>query len=329
MLNPDLKLNENLFNEDVEKAATREGFGDSLLELAEVNPNIVVLCADVTESTQVHKFAERFPERYLEVGIAEQNMAGIAAGLAISGKIPFITSYAAFSPGKNLETIRTTCVYNQANVKIAGHHAGIVTGEDGATHQATEDIAQIRSMPGIDILVPCDYIEAKKITIASINTTGPIYMRFSRPKTPIITSEETPFEKRKMFKFWISDNAQVTIFATGHMTYHALLAAKELEEEGINTFVINTPTISPLSDELVTEFTKVTHAVVTVEDHQVKGGLGSAISESLAKSTPYPIEFIGLQNIFAESGSADELLKKYKMDKDAIKDAVKKVVSRK
>lgn len=329
MLNPNLKLNTKLFDEDVEVAPTRAGFGDGLVSLGETNPNVVALSADLTESTQAHKFAEKFPERFFQIGIGEQNMAAIAAGLGVTGKIAFISSYATFSPGKNWETIRTTCVYNQANVKIAGHHAGIMTGPDGATHQATEDIAITRCWPNIEIYVPCDSVEAKKATIASANTQLPVYIRYTRDKTPVITTEETPFEAGKQQDFWIHDNPQATIFATGYMLYYALLAAKELEEEGFPVLVVNVATIKPLDVDGILRFTGHTKAVVTVEDHQVMGGMGSAIAEVLAKTNPLPIEFIGLQNTFAESGDWKAILEKYNMDTKAIKAAVKKVIGRK
>ncbi|HSA84349.1 MAG TPA: transketolase C-terminal domain-containing protein [Patescibacteria group bacterium] len=329
MLNPNLKLNTKLFDTDVEIQPTRKGFGEGLLELGEKNPNVVGLAADLTESTYAHLFAEKFPERFFEVGIGEQNMAAIAAGLAVSGKIPFIASYATFSPGKNWETIRTTCVYNKANVKIAGHHAGVMTGPDGATHQATEDIAITRCWPGIEIHVPCDAIEAKKATIASVNTDLPVYLRYTRDKTPIITTEETPFTVGKMQDFWVTDNPEVTIFATGYMLYYALVAAKELEDEGFPVLVINVATIKPLDEEAIMRFTGHTRAIVTVEDHQVQGGMGSAIAEFLAKTNPLPMEFVGLQNTFAEAGPWKEIIEKYGMGVKSIKDAVKKVAGRK
>jgi transketolase len=329
MLNPNLKLNSKLFDADVEHKPTRAGFGEGLLQLGIDNPNIVGLSADLAESTYAHLFAEKFPERFFEIGIGEQNMAAVAAGLAVSGKIPFLSSYATFSPGKNWETIRTTCVYNKANVKIAGHHSGIMTGQDGATHQATEDIAITRCWPVIEIYVPCDAIEGKKATIASAAVDGPVYLRYTREKTPVITTEETPFAVGKMQDFWVSDNPQVSIFATGYMLYFALLAAKELEEEGFPTLVINVATIKPLDEEGIMKFTGHTKAIVTVEDHQVNGGMGSAIAEFVAKTNPLPMEFIGLQNTFAESGGYKEILSKYGMDTKAIKEAVKKVINRK
>jgi transketolase len=329
MLNPNLKLNEKLFDKDVEVKPTRAGYGLGLLHLGETNPNVVALCADLTESTHNHLFAEKFPDRFFEMGVAEQNMAAVAAGLGVTGKIAFISSYATFSPGKNWETIRTTIVYNQSNVKIAGHHSGIMTGPDGATHQATEDIAITRCWPDIHIYVPCDAVEAKKATIASAQTTLPVYLRFSRDKTPVITTEETPFAAGKLQDFWTNENPQATIFATGYMLHYALLAAKELEEENIPVLVVNVATIKPLDEEGITQFTAKSKAVVTVEDHQVMGGLGGAIAEYLAKTNPLPIEFIGLQNTFAESGTPKELIEKYGMGVKSIKEAVKKVISRK
>lgn len=329
MLNPDLKLNSKLFDEDAEIKPTRTGYGEGLLVLGEKNPNVVALCADLTESTCTNLFAQKYPERFFQVGVAEQNLAAIAAGLGVSGKIPFISSYAVFSPGKNWETVRTTIVYNNSNVKVAGHHAGIMTGPDGVTHQATEDIASVRSWPKIKILVPCDSIEGKKATIAAGEITGPVYLRFSRDKTPIITTDQTPFQIGKIQTFWISENPVATIFAMGYMLYYALLAAKELETEGINILVANVSTIKPLDEKTILSLTKQTGAFVSVEDHQITGGLGGAIAEWGAKNIPTPMEFIGLQNTFAESGTSRELIEKYKMGKNHIKSAVKKVIQRK
>lgn len=329
MLNPKLNLNNKLFDEDVEKDATRVGYGKGLLKLGQENPNVVALCADLTESTNAHLFAKEFPDRFFEVGVAEQNMASVAAGLGVSGKVAFISSYATFSPGKNWETIRTTIVYNAANVKIAGHHSGIMTGPDGATHQATEDIAITRCWPGIDIFVPCDALEAEKATIAAGKTTNPTYLRYSRDKTPFMTTPQTPFVSGKMQDFWISENPQATIFATGYMLYYALVAAKELEDEGIHSTIVNVSTIKPLDTEGILNFTNQTGAVVTVEDHQVMGGMGSAIAEVLARTNPLPIEFIGLQDTFGETGNPKELVEKFGMGPQGIKEAVKRVIRRK
>lgn len=329
MFNKDLKLNPKLFDKDVKMDATRSGYGEGLLILGEQDPNVVVLVADVSESTKSEEFAKKFPERFFEVGVAEQNMAAIAAGLGISGKTAFISSYATFSPGKNWETIRTTIIYNNSDVKIAGHHAGIMTGPDGATHQATEDIASIRAWPNIKIFVPADSIEAKKATIAAGKIKGPVYIRFSRDKSPVMTTLETPFEPGKIQVFWTSNKAKVVIFGMGWLLYQALLAAKELETEGIEVLVANVATIKPLDESTIVELAKKTGAVVTIEDHQITGGLGGAIAEVLARTNPTPMEFVGLQDTFGESGKPQELIKKYKMDKDAVKAAVKKVLLRK
>lgn len=329
MLNSTLNLNQKLFDETVEQKPTRNGYGDGLINLGDTNKDVLVLTADLSESTRCEGFVKKYPERFFDCGVAEQNMAAIAAGMGVTGKIPFISSYATFSPGKNLETVRTTIVYNQSNVKIAGHHSGIVTGPDGATHQATEDIAIMRSLPNIQVIVPCDAFEAKKATIEAAKIKGPVYLRFTRDKTPLITTEQTPFEVGKMQKFWTSEKPQVAIFGTGYMLYYGLLAAKELEEEGIPSLVINTATIKPLDEITLIEIAKETNALVTLEDHQVHGGLGGAISECLSKNYPVNIEFIGLQDTFAESGSPKDLLEKYGMDKNHIKEAAKKVIARK
>jgi transketolase len=328
MLNPDLKLNQNLFEKTVEKRATRDGFGDALVELGKTNPNVVVLTADLAESTRVENFAKQFPERFFEVGVAEQNMVAIAAGLGISGKIAFTTSYAVFSPGKNLETVRTTIAYNQSNVKIAGHHSGLQTGPDGATHQATEDIAIMRSLPGMIVFSPCDAVEAKKATFEAAKIFGPVYVRLTRDKTPVITTEATPFDRNKIQTFWISENPKTTIFATGYLLYQTLLAAKNLEEQGINVLVANVSTIKPADEETIAELAAKSGKVVTVEDHQVAGGMGSMIAEVLAKHHPTPIKFVGLQDTFGESGQPLGLIKKYGMDEKAIEEAVKRIIEK-
>ncbi len=326
MLNKDLKLNIKLFDKDVEMKATREGYGQGLLIAGEKNPNVVVLTADLSESTQAHHFEHKYPERFFEVGIGEQNMAAIAAGLAATGKVAFISSYATFSPGKNWETIRTTAVYNWANVKIAGHHAGIMTGPDGATHQATEDVAITRVWPKMTVFVPCDALQATHATVAAAEIDGPVYIRYTRDKTPMLTTAETPFEPGKVQSFWIEDSPVATIFSMGYMTYYALVAAKELAEEHIHVEVVNVPTIKPLDEAGIVNAVNKSGAVVTVEDHQVIGGLGSAIAELLATKRPTRMSFVGLRDTFAESGKTGELLAKYKMDTPAIKDAVKSLM---
>lgn len=329
MVEPAAKLNPKLFAADVLQQPTRDGYGEGLVAAGEKNPNVIALCADLTESTRTEAFAKQFPDRYIELGVAEQNMAAIAAGLGVSGKIPFIASYATFSPGRNWEQIRTTVAYNDANVKIAGHHAGISVGPDGATHQATEDIAIMRTMPNMRVWVPCDAIEAKKATLAAAKVWGPIYLRFQREKTPIMTTDRTPFVPGKAEIFWQSKRADVLIVGCGGLLYNALVAAHELANEKIGTIVLNCHTIKPIDEKKITELAKRTGAVVTVEEHQVSGGLGGAVAEVLAKHAPMPIEFIGLQDTFGESGPPDALIEKYGMSVKDIKTAAKRALRRK
>ena len=327
--NPAAKLNQKLFDTDVEQKATRDGYGAGLVAAGDLDPNVVVLCADLTESTRSEAFSKKFPERFFEIGVAEQNLAAIAAGLGISGKIPFISSYATFSPGRNWEQIRTTISYNDSNVKIAGAHAGISVGPDGATHQAVEDIATMRVMANMKVFVPCDAIEARKATVAAAKIWGPIYLRFAREKSPVITTEETPYTPGKAEVFWDGKKPQAAIIATGPLVHKALLAARDLEKEGIETVVLDVHAVKPLDEAKVAEAAKRAGAVVTVEEHQVAGGLGGAIAEFLAKTEPVPMEFIGLQNVFGESGPPEELLEKYGMGAKDIVAAVKRVVKRK
>jgi len=328
MINESVKLNPKIFEADAEKKAIRDGYGEALVILGEQDKNVVVLCADLAESTRSHFFKEKFPERFFEVGVAEQNMAAVAAGLGISGKTVFISSYATFSPGRNWEQIRTTVCYNDSNVKIAGHHAGLMTGPDGATHEATEDIAIMRALPSMRVFVPCDAIEAKKATIAAAKIWGPVYLRFAREKSPVVTTEDTPFVPGKAEIFWESKKPQVAIFACGALVHNAILAAKELEKEGIGTIVLNIHTIKPLDEKTIVEAAKKTGAIVTVEEHQIAGGLGGAVAEVLAKKLPTPMEFIGLQNVFGESGSPWDLIERYGMGVEAIKEAVRHVLKK-
>lgn len=329
MLNPHLYLNTKVFDADVKQKPTRDGFGSGLVQLGQKDTNVVVFTADLSESVRTEEFAKTFPERFFECGVAEQNMATIAAGFAVSGKTAFISSYATFSPGRNWEQLRTTTVINNANVKIAGHHAGVMTGPDGATHQATEDIAITRVWPGMKVLVPCDAIEAEKVTIAAGELYGPMYLRFTRDQSPILTSDKTPFDIGKARVFWIDEKPEVAILGTGYMVYYCLLAAKALEKEGIPVLVVNYSTIKPLDEKILLDVASQAKAIVTVEDHQITGGLGGAVAELLAKTYPIPMEFVGLQDTFAESGKPIELLKKYRMDDKAIIEAVKKVIKRK
>ncbi|KKU14929.1 transketolase [Candidatus Wolfebacteria bacterium RIFCSPLOWO2_01_FULL_45_19] len=329
-VNSRAKLNSKLFDKDVEQKAIRDGYGPGLVSAGEENPNVVVLCADLSESTRSEDFAKKFPERFFEIGVAEQNMAAIAAGLGVSGKIPFISSYATFSPGRNWEQIRTTISYNDSNVKIAGHHAGLVTGPDGATHQAVEDIATMRVLANMKVFVPCDAIEAKKATIAAAKIWGPIYIRFAREKSSVLTTEATPYTPGKAEVFWESKKKpKAVIIGCGLLMYNALLAAKELEEDGIDVAVINNHTIKPLDEKTILEYAKKCGAVVTVEEHQISGGLGGAVAEFLSKNAPTPMEFVGMQGVFGESGPGKELIDEYGMGvKDVIR-AVKKAIKRK
>jgi len=332
-LYPEAQLNQKIFDTDVEQKPIRDGYGQGLLLAGEQNPNVVVLCADLSESTRSDAFAKRFPNRFFEVGVAEQNMATIAAGLGVSGKVPFISSYATFSPGRNWEQIRTTISYNNSNVKIAGHHAGISVGPDGATHQAIEDIATTRVMANMKVFVPCDAVEAKKATLAAAQVWGPVYLRFAREKSPIITTENTPFIPGKAEIFWHPPSGgpkpQVAIIACGALLYQALCAARELEKEKIGVIVVNNHTVKPLDERKIVEIAKKTGGIVTVEEHQVLGGLGGAVAEVLAKHYPAPIEFIGMQDVYGESGPPAKLIEKYGMGKTAIMRAVHKVIKRK
>jgi len=325
-INPDLKLNTKMFDEKVEQIPIRQGFGEGLLEAGEENLQVVGLCADLTESTKMDLFAKKFPERLIEMGVAEQNLASVASGLAAMGKIPFISSYAMFSPGRNWEQIRTTICYNNQPVKIAGSHAGISVGPDGGTHQAIEDIAITRVIPRMVVVSPCDAIEAKKATLASVDTGTPVYIRLAREKTPIITTGTTPFEIGKAQIYWQSTKPQVGIVATGALLHKALLATKELEGKGIEVEVMNLSTIKPLDEKAIIELAKKTGRIVTVEEHQISGGMGSAVAECLVKNFPVPMKFIGVDDQFGQSGTPDELIKHYGMDTESIIKAVTKIL---
>ncbi len=331
LANPQLRLVENLFDlKSIEQKPTRNGYGDGLLELGKKNPNVVVLCADLKESTRSEPFAKAYPERFIEVGVAEQNMASVAAGLAGVGKIPFISSYAMFSPGRNWEQVRTTICYNERHVILAGAHAGVSVGPDGATHQAIEDIALVRIIANMTVIVPCDAIEARKATIAAADLKGPVYLRFAREKTPVFTTDETPFRVGKAEILMKSDKKpDVAIIGCGPLLHNAMRAAKELEENGIGVTIVNNHTIKPMDERAIVAVAKEAGAVVTVEEHQVQGGMGSAVAEVLAKNHPVPMEFIGVQSRFGESGSPSELLEYFGMGVSHILDAAKRVIKRK
>lgn len=316
MLNQDQNLNPKLFDDDVEMVPTRNGFGEGLVMAGEENPNVVALCADLTESTRIEAFKLKFPERYIQVGVAEQNLVTVASGMAACGKIPFTSSYATFSPGRNWEQIRTTICYNNVPVKVVGSHAGISVGPDGATHQAIEDIAIMRALPNMVVVVPADSIEAKKATLAIAKTTMPSYLRLSRDKVPTITTESSPFEIGKAQV--LTEGKEVTIIACGQMVYHALLAAKELTEQKISTRVINCSTIKPLDSKTILKAAEETRALVTVEEHQVTGGLGGAVSELVSQHFPVPLKIVGIEDHFGESGEPSQLLKKFGLTKEDI-----------
>jgi transketolase len=329
MLNDSQKLNPKLFKEAVEEVPVRNGFGEGLAKAGEEDPRIVGLCADLVESTKMLDFAKRFPHRFIEIGIAEQNLAAVAAGMAAMGKIPFITSYAMFSPGRNWEQIRTTICYNNQNVKIVGSHAGVSVGPDGGTHQAIEDIALMRIIPRMTVVVPCDHIEARKATHHLARLVGPAYLRLAREKTPVVTTDESPFIVGKANLLRQAAKPRAAIIACGPVLYQALQAADDLAGEGIDVSVLNLHTIKPLDGDALTFLAQTAGAIVTVEEHQRKGGMGSAVAEYLAEHQPVPIEFIGVDDQFGQSGEPNELLKHYGISVPAIKSAVTRVIERK
>lgn len=320
-------LNPKIGQEDIEQTPTRSGFGEGVVELGQEDQNVVVLTADLRDSTKVADFAKKFPERFVEVGVAEQNMMGIAAGLGLSGKVPFVTSYATFSPGRSWDQLRVSVCYSQANVKVIGCHTGVSVGPDGATHQALEDIAITRVLPNLTVVVPCDAVQAKQATLAIGKMNGPAYLRLTREKTPVIVTDQTPFEigKAQVLK----DGTDVVVIGSGPVLYNALLAAQALEKEGVSVQVINNHTIKPIDAETIIAAAKTCKAVVTVEEHQVMGGAGSAVCEVLAQHCPVPVEMVGMQDSFGESGEPDELIEKFGMGVGGIIDAVRKVLSRK
>lgn len=301
-----MHLVSNIQNDDIKKEATRKGFGRGLKKAGELDDNVVAACADLTESTQMQLLKDTFPDRFVEVGVAEQNLVTVGAGLAAAGKIPFVSSYAAFSPGRNWEQIRTTACLNEQPVKIVGSHAGVSVGPDGATHQMLEDIALMRVLPHMVVVAPGDSVEAEKATLAmAADKKNPGYLRLARADTPVFTTEETPFEIGKAYVF--DEGTDVTIISTGNLTYEALIAAKKLEKDGMNAEVVHCPTIKPLDSVTILASAKKTGCVVTVEEAQIAGGLGGAIAELLAEELPTPMVRVGMKDRFGESGKPDEL----------------------
>jgi transketolase len=304
---------------------TRNGFGEGLVEAARRDPNVLALCADLVESTRMQPFRDAFPERFIELGVHEQLLVAMAAGLASIGKDPFVASYAMFCPGRAWEQVRTTMCLNETNVKIAGAHAGVSVGPDGATHQAIEDIAIMRPIPNMTVLVPCDAVQTRKATLAAAAMDGPV--RFGREKSAVFTSESTPFEigRAQMFR----DGADVAIVACGILVYNALVAADELARDGIDCLVLNNHTVKPMDEAAIVDAARRCGAVVTVEEHQVAGGMGSAVAEVLAQQHPVPIEFVGVHDRFGQSGDPEELIEHYGMGAASIKHAARRAHERK
>ena len=310
-----------------EKKDTRSGFGDGLTELGLKNENIVALCADLTGSLKMNEFKNNHPERFFQVGIAEANMMGIAAGLTIGGKIPFTGTFANFSTGRVYDQIRQSIAYSGKNVKICASHAGITLGEDGATHQILEDIGMMKMLPGMTVINTCDYNQTKAATLAIANHVGPVYLRFGRPKVPVFTNPNQKFEIGKGIK--LIEGNDVTIAATGHLVWESIEAAKILNQSGISAEVINIHTIKPLDEKIILESVSKTKCIVSAEEHNYLGGLGESISRVLSKNMPLPQEFVATKDTFGESGTPAELMKKYGLNSDSIIEKVKMVINRK
>ena len=309
-----------------EKKDTRSGFGAGLAELADKNPNVMALCADLIGSLKMERFIEKAPERFVQTGIAEANMMGIAAGLATAGKIPFAGTFANFATSRVLDQVRQSIAYSNKNVKIAASHAGLTLGEDGATHQVLEDIGQMKMLPGMVVINPCDYNQTKQATLAAAEYEGPVYLRFGRPVVPVFIPEDMPFEIGK--GILLQEGTDVTIVATGHLVWESLLAADELEKQGISCEIINIHTIKPLDEEIILKSVEKTGKIVTAEEHNYLGGLGESVAGMLARKKPTPQEFVAVQDTFGESGTPAELMHKYKIDSFAVIEAVKRILER-
>lgn len=329
MLNQELNVHpDTLDRSKVIHKSTRDGFGRAIIEAAERDERIVVLCADVAESVRLGTFREQFPDRYIEVGVAEQNMANLASGLANYGKIPFMATFAAFSPGRNWEQIRTAIALTELPVKIMGMHSGVTVGEDGATHQALEDITLMRVVPHMQVLVPIDEEEARKAVLAAAQTDRPTYIRCTRNKTPVVTTPESPFRIGKAEYLWRGDTPQVAFMGVGPILYGALEAAQQLEREGIGSSVLNLHSVKPMDIERVKEAARDAGSVVSIEEHQILGGVGGTIAEILAQNMPTPLEMVAVHDRFGQSGSADELMREYRLDTSAIIEAARRVLAR-
>jgi transketolase len=323
-----MRLADYLNKDALKQLPTRNGFGEGLIEAGKRDENVLGICADLSESTRMEGFKKAFPERYIQIGVSEQMLVAMAGGLAACGKIPWIASYAMFNPGRSWEQVRTIMALNETNVKIAGAHAGVSVGPDGATHQAIEDIAIMRVIPHMLVVVPCDAIQTKKATLALSETWGPTYLRFGREKSPIVTTEETPFELGKAQVF--REGGDCAIVACGILVYNALVAADELAaNDGIACRVINNHTVKPMDEATILAAARDCGAIVTVEEHQIHGGMGSAVAEVLAAQHPAPIEFVGVNDRFGQSGDPYELIEYYGMGVDSIKKAVRRAIDRK
>lgn len=323
MLNHDAKLMPNLFEAKLDEKSTRDGFGTGSVQAGKENPNVVVLSADLKESTRAEWFEKEFPERFIEMGVAEQNMATVAAGLAAVGKIPLITSYAAFSPGRNWEQIRTTIALNDVPVVVCGMHAGVSVGPDGATHQMLEDIALMRAMPNMIVINPVDAEEARKAVIASAKCGKPVYMRFGRANVPVMTTLETPFSIGKALPLYDAEHPEVAIVTTGSLAFQTLNVAHMLSKEGVAVSVTHFHTIKPLDTRTLLALAKKAGKVLTIEEHQTAGGFGSAVAETLSEHYPVPVKRLGLQDEFGQSGEPSELLDHYGLSAKGIADAVR------
>ncbi|MFW5853186.1 MAG: transketolase family protein [Patescibacteria group bacterium] len=323
------KLNSKWMELSVDQEPIRNGYGRGLVMAGRADKQVVAVCGDLTESTRTEAFAGEFPERFFQVGVAEQNLVTVASGLAAFGKIPFVTSYAVFSPGRNWEQIRTTVCYNNVNVKIIGSHGGVSVGYDGGSHQVLEDIALMRVLPRMRVIVPCDSLEAEKATQIIAKTNQPTYLRLARDKSPIITTVESPFIIGRANVLIAPEKPDVLIIACGQMVYESLLAAMELAKTGLEVAVINSHTIKPLDNKTIIEWAQRAGAVVAAEEHQAIGGLGEAVAMVLAKEKPVPIEQVAVTDKFGQSGSPKELLEYYGLTKPAIIKAVQKVITRK
>lgn len=328
-INPTQKLSAKLWELAIEQVPTRTGFGEGLLQAAAENEQVVALTADLKESTKVEAFANKYPARFFDLGVAEQNLAGVASGLAAMGKIPFMTSYAVFSPGRNWEQIRTTICYNNRNVKIVGSHAGLSVGPDGGSHQALEDLALTRVLPNLVVLSPADALEAAKATVAAAKFNGPVYLRLARAASPVFTTDETPFAIGQAQLLVEASKPQVGLIATGPLVYQALRAAKKLFEEHIEVSVLNVATIKPLDELAIVTLAKQAKAILTIEEHQQTAGLGGAVAELLARTYPVPMEFIGVDNRFGQSGEPAELFEHYGLSVRDMMEKTKILLARK